>query len=128
LSPRGARRALTAAGFALALLLAGAAGAQSEARWIFYRDFWFDYDSAVLDTSDRDSIRDIAYYLGQHASHRLAIDSGAASGTLRDQRIAVVRNALIAAGVPKSKIQEGRFGDERLRRERRVEVLINSRE
>lgn len=120
-------RARAALGFALVLLCAPAS-AQPEARWTFYRDFWFDVDSVALEASDRDSIREVANYLGRNASHRLAIDAGTSEGAVRSARIAAVRNALIAAGVPGSKIQEGRFGDERLRRERRVEILIDARD
>ncbi len=122
------RRAAATAGFSLALALSCIAGAQEEALWRSYRDFWFNDDSAALEATDRDSIRDVANYLGQNASRRLAIDAGAPEGALRRQRIAAIRDALIAAGVPRSKIQEGRFGDERLRRERRVEILISSRD
>jgi hypothetical protein len=120
-------RARTALGFALVLLCASAS-AQPEARWTFYRDFWFNEDSAALEASDRDSIRDVARYVHQNNDRYLAIDAGASEGALRNQRIAVIRDALVAAGVPKSRIQEGRFGDERLRRERRVEILINARD
>jgi outer membrane protein OmpA-like peptidoglycan-associated protein len=39
---------------------------------------------------------------------------------------ALVRDALIQAGVPASKIQAGAFGDTQLARDRRVEVLIRT--
>ena len=113
------------------LLLPAICGAQQggEARWSSYRDFWFDYDSAVVDGSHRENIRDAANYLRQHPSYRLAIDTGASDDSvLRNQRVAAIRDALIAAGVPKYKIQEGRFGDDHLRRDRRVEILIDSRD
>ena len=122
------RRAVATAGLALALPLSFAAGAQEEAPWRSYRDFWFNDESAALEATDRDSIRDVANYLRQNASRRLAIDAGTPEGALRRQRIAAIRDALIAAGVPQFKIQEGRFGDERLRRERRVEILISARD
>ena len=115
----------------LALLLPAVPGAQqsSEARWSSYRDVWFDFDSAVLDSSYRENIRDAANYLLQYPSYRVAIDAGASDRSfLRTQRVAAVRDALIAAGVPQQKIQEGRFGDEHLRRERRVEILIDRRD
>lgn len=115
----------------LALVLPAVCGAQQsgEARWNSYRDFWFDYDSAVVDSSHRESIRDAANYLRQHPSYRLAIDAGASKDSvLRNRRIAAIRDALISAGVPKYKIEEGPFGDDYLRRERRVEILIDSRD
>lgn len=45
---------------------------------------------------------------------------------LSDRRISAVRDALIQAGVPSYKIQTGAFGDTRLTRDRRVEVLIGT--
>lgn len=115
----------------LALFLPMFASAQlaAEGRWSSYRDFWFDFDSSIIDPADRDNIRDAANYLRQNPSYRLAIDAGPAESTaLGTQRVAAVRAALLAAGVPGYKIQEGHFGDEQLRRERRVELLIESRD
>jgi outer membrane protein OmpA-like peptidoglycan-associated protein len=43
---------------------------------------------------------------------------------LSDRRVGAVRDALIQAGVPAYRIQTGAFGDTRLTRDRRVEVLI----
>jgi len=122
------RGALGAAVLCVSLLPA-VLSAQSnfEARWSSYRDFWFDYESAVIDASQREDIRDAANYLRRHPSYRLAIDAQSSGGdSLRERRVAAIRDALIAEGVPKYKIQEGMFGDEHLRRERRVEILINS--
>ena len=45
---------------------------------------------------------------------------------LSDRRVGAVRDALIQAGVPSSKIQTGAFGDTRLTRDRRVEVLVKT--
>ena len=45
---------------------------------------------------------------------------------LSDRRISAVRDALIQAGVPASKIQSGAYGYAKLARDRRVEVLISS--
>jgi hypothetical protein len=114
-----------------ALLLPTVIGAQpnSDTHWSSYRDFWFDYDSAIVDSSHRESILDAVNYLRLHPSYRLAIDTGAGDGAnLRSRRVAAIRDALIAAGVPKYKIQEGAFGDDHLRRDRRVEILIDSRD
>ena len=108
---------------------AGTAAAQQapDARWSSYRDFWFDYDSASLHRVDLDNVADVANYLRQHPAYRLGIDSTDADA-LRKQRVATVRAALISAGVPGYKIQEGAFGDERFKRERRVEVLVDPRD
>ncbi len=45
---------------------------------------------------------------------------------LSDRRVSAVRDALIQAGVPASKIQTGAFGDTGLTRDRRVEVLLKT--
>jgi outer membrane protein OmpA-like peptidoglycan-associated protein len=118
------RKALLALAF-----FAGTAAGQpaQDARWSSYRDFWFDYDSSSLHRVDLDNVADVANYLRQHPAYRLAIDNAEADA-LRRQRVATVRAALISAGVPGYKIQVGVFGDERFKRERRVEVLVDTRE
>lgn len=110
---------------------AGTAAAQQaqDARWSSYRDFWFDYDSSSLHRVDLDNVADVANYLRQHPAYRLGIDTPSADADgLRRRRIDTVRAALISAGVPGYKIQEGAFGDERFKRERRVEVLVDPRD
>src|SRR2546426_4527108 len=75
-------------------------------------------------------VTDIAGYLKQNPSFRLAIDGALPAGDadLSDRRIDSVREALTAAGVPAYKIYTGAFGDPLLRRERRVEVLFSPRD
>ena len=111
--------------------VAGAAGAQqaADARWSSYRDFWFDYDSAQLDNSDAGKIADVANYSRQNPTFRIAIDGATDPGDPRlgERRVGAVRDALIHAGVPAYKIQTGDFGNQQLRRERRVEVLVSAR-
>jgi outer membrane protein OmpA-like peptidoglycan-associated protein len=99
-------------------------------RWSSYRDFWFDYNSSRIDATDASKVTDIASYLKQNPSFRLAIDGAMPAGDadLSDRRIDSVREALIAAGVPAYKIYTGTFGDPLLRRERRVEVLFSTRD
>ena len=99
-------------------------------RWSSYRDFWFDYNSSRIDVTDASKVTDIAGYLKQNPSFRLAIDGAPPAGDadLSDRRIDSVREALIAAGVPAYKIYTGTFGDPLLRRERRVEVLFSPRD
>ena len=83
---------------------AGAASAQpaSDTRWNSYRDFWFDYDSAWMDSADSGSVADVANYLRQHPSYRVGIDAVTdPDGGLRQRRVAAIRDALINAGVPK---------------------------
>ena len=99
-------------------------------RWSSYRDFWFDYNSFGIDATDAGKVTDIASYLKQNPSFRLAIDGAMPAGDvdLGDRRVDSVREALIAAGVPAYKIYTGTFGDPLLRRERRVEVLFSTRD
>jgi outer membrane protein OmpA-like peptidoglycan-associated protein len=99
-------------------------------RWSSYRDFWFDYNSSSLDATDSSKVADIAGYLKQNPSFRLAIDGAMPAGDadLSDRRVDSVREALLAAGVPAYKIYTGTFGDPLLRRERRVEVLFSTRD
>ena len=113
------------------VLFASAASAEplAEARWSSYRDFWFDYESAQIDKADAGKISDVANYSRQNPSYRLGIDVVAdADAPLRQRRVDAVRAALLQAGVPGYKIQEGAFGSELFRRGRRVEVLVDPRE
>jgi outer membrane protein OmpA-like peptidoglycan-associated protein len=78
-------------------------------------------------------VSEIASYMNENPSLRIGIDgSMAPRGTdprnqdLSDRRISAVRDALIEAGVPSSKIQSGVYGDAKLARDRRVEVLVRS--
>jgi outer membrane protein OmpA-like peptidoglycan-associated protein len=95
------------------------------ARWISYRDFWFGFGSARIDATDADKVADVASYLQQNPSHRLALDGAIGDADYSARRLDAVREALVAAGVPAYKIHTGVFGDPRLRRERRVEVLFS---
>ena len=45
---------------------------------------------------------------------------------LRNRRVSAIRDALITAGVPASKIQTGAFGDASLARDRRVAALVRT--
>jgi outer membrane protein OmpA-like peptidoglycan-associated protein len=113
----------------------GATGAQGIAGvvsgWTLYRDFQYEYNTAKLRESDMQKVSEIANYLKQNPSLKVGIDgtmdprgTDPRSQTLSNQRISAIRDALIAAGVPKSRIQEGAFGDTRLTRDRRVAVLL----
>jgi outer membrane protein OmpA-like peptidoglycan-associated protein len=99
-------------------------------RWTSYRDFWFDFGSTRIDSSDTTKVADVASYLTLNPTHRLAIDGEVGSGDadMGDRRIDSVREALIKAGVPAYKIYTGPYGDPRLRRDRRVEVLFGIRD
>lgn len=76
---------------------------------------------------------EIAVYLNQNPSLKVGIDGSSPRGSdsravdLAGLRVISVRNALINAGVPTSRIEVGSFGDPQLIREGRVEVLIRTR-
>jgi len=101
--------------------------------WTSYREFLFDYDRSDMQAADSRKINEIAAYLKQNPSLKVGVDGSMdPRGTdprnqgLSDRRVTAVRNALIQAGVPAQRIQTGAFGDEGLRRDRRVEVLIST--
>ena len=101
--------------------------------WTSYREFLFDNDRSDLQAADSRKINEIAAYLKQNPSLQVGVDGSMdPQGTdprnqgLSDRRVNAVRNALIQAGVPARRIQTGAFGDEELRRDRRVEVLIST--
>jgi hypothetical protein len=58
--------------------------------------------------------------MNQNPSFRAGIDGS------NPQRVNNVRDALITAGVPASKIQTGSFGDPQLRHNNRVVVLLSN--
>jgi outer membrane protein OmpA-like peptidoglycan-associated protein len=115
----------------------GATGAQGVVGvvegWTSYREFVFGYDKSAMQASDATKINEIAAYLKRNPSLQVGVDGSMdPRGTdprnqeLSDRRVSAVRNALIQAGVPAQRIQTGAFGDEDLRRDRRVEVLIST--
>ena len=136
----------TTAGVAGATGAAGAMGPQGPAgptgpqgpagvvdRWTSYREFWFDLDEAVVYGGDSDKVAEIAAYMKDNPSLQLGIDGSTnpratewRDRDLGDRRVKAIRDSLIAAGVPASRISDGMFGDVQLRRDRRVEVLIRT--
>lgn len=93
----------------------------------------FDYNGASINTGDQGKVADIAGYMKLNPSLQVGIDgsmdprgSDPRDQGLSDRRVSAVRDALIQAGVPSSKIQTGAFGDTRLTRDRRVEVLVKT--
>lgn len=102
-------------------------------RWTSFRDFWFDFNRADLQTSEMIKVSETAAYMKQNPSLRVGIDGsmdprGAdpRNQDLSDRRVSALRDALIQAGVPATKIQTGAFGDAQLTRDRRVGVLIRT--
>jgi outer membrane protein OmpA-like peptidoglycan-associated protein len=102
---------------------------------VTYREFWYDADRAEIHSADAAKIAEIAAYLKQNPSLQVGIDGSmdpngtdARNQNLADRRVNAIRDALIAAGVPSSKIKTGTYGNTQLRRDRRVEVLIRTDE
>jgi outer membrane protein OmpA-like peptidoglycan-associated protein len=88
--------------------------------WSAYRDYTFNAYSNEILRSDRSKAREIADYVDQNPSLRVGLDGS------NERRVGVVRDALMVAGVPASKIQTGAFGDPQLRRDGRVAVLVSN--
>lgn len=110
----------------------GASGAQGPTgivgRWASYRVIDFDYARSELSAADRSVISDVAAYMAKNPSLQVGLDgyNDPNSPRLSERRVGTVREALIAAGVPPSKIQVGAFGDPQLRTDRRVEMLLST--
>jgi hypothetical protein len=88
--------------------------------WSLYRDYTFGANSNEILRSDSSKAREIASYMGQNPSRQIGLDGS------NERRVVVVRDALIVAGVPASRIQTGAFGDPQLRRDGRVAVLVSN--
>jgi outer membrane protein OmpA-like peptidoglycan-associated protein len=89
-------------------------------RWSSYRDYTFASNDDGILRVDGNKAREIAEYMNQNPSYRIAIDGS------NDRRVSNVRSALIDAGVPAYKIQTGAYGDAQLRRDGRVAVLVSN--
>jgi outer membrane protein OmpA-like peptidoglycan-associated protein len=99
--------------------------------WTLYRNLRFDYDRSDLQASETKKVSEIAKYLKANPSLSVGLDGSMdPRGTdprnqdLSDRRVTAIRNALVKAGVPASRIQTGAFGDSRLTHDRRVAVLV----
>ncbi len=88
--------------------------------WNSYWEYTFNANSNEILRSDSSKAKDIANYMDQNRSLRIGLDGS------NERRVVVVRDALIVAGVPASKIQTGAFGDPQLRRDGRVGVLVSN--
>ena len=90
----------------------------------------FDANQSDIRSSEMGKVSEIATYMQQNPSLQVGIDGSADSrsnvSNLSQRRVYAVRDALIQAGVPAGKIQSGAFGDQRLSRDGRVEVLVRS--
>jgi outer membrane protein OmpA-like peptidoglycan-associated protein len=113
--PQGAVGPTGAQGPQGAMGLAGGAGV-----WTFYRDYTFQGRSDDIIANDANKAREIADYLRQNPSARVAIDGP------NERYIHSVHEALTDAGVPRSRIQIGNYGDPRRRGDHKVMVLVSS--
>ena len=115
----------------------GLRGAQGPAgvvdRWTSFRDIWFEFNRADIQSSETSKVSEIVAYMQQNPSLQVAIDGSMdPRGTdprnqgLSDRRVYAIRDALVQSGVPAYKIQTGAFGDPELARDRRVEVLVKT--
>jgi hypothetical protein len=88
--------------------------------WTGFWDYTFNGDSDEILHFDRRMAGDIANYVSENQTRRIGIDGADA------QRVEVVRQALVNAGVPTWKMQIGPYGDPQLRRYGRVAVLVSN--
>ena len=103
----------------------GSMGAQGPAAatggtWSSYRDYTFNGNSDDIVSSDGNKAREVASYVNQNPSLRVAIDG------FSERRVINVRKALIDAGVPANRIQTGAYGDAQARRDGHVAVLVSN--
>jgi outer membrane protein OmpA-like peptidoglycan-associated protein len=102
----------------------GPTGAQgpmvASSGWNSYRDYTFKSDNDNIISGDRNKAREIAAYMNNNPSARIALDGSNA------QRVNIVRGALLNAGVPASRIQTGAYGNPQYRRNSRVAVLVSN--
>jgi outer membrane protein OmpA-like peptidoglycan-associated protein len=90
------------------------------AAWNSQWYYSFDDNSNEIQRSDRSKASDIAGYMDRNPSLRIGLDGASA------RRVGVVRDALIVAGVPASRIESGSYGDSQVRRDGRVTVLVSN--
>ena len=121
---------------------APASSPQPGVRWTLVKEFMFDFDRSDIRNSESRKPAEVAAYMSQNPSVRLGL-AGYTNTQSTDQynlplsqrRVAIVRDALIQAGVPADRIETGTFGTDRFmcnpstecsQREGRVEVLVRA--
>jgi peptidoglycan-associated lipoprotein len=99
--------------------------------WTSYREFWFDGNRAEIHDTDLGTVAEIANYMRNNPSLKLGIDASLDPRTadnrdrdLASRRVKAIRDALVNAGVSADRIEVGAFGDAKLRRDGRVEMLL----
>jgi len=103
---------------------AGVMGAQGPTRsvegWTSFNEVRFDLNQTYIRTDEMYKVSDVVTYIQKNPSHRVGIDTFADPiGTdpynvsLGQRRVDAVRDALINAGLPASKITKGGIGQAR---------------
>jgi outer membrane protein OmpA-like peptidoglycan-associated protein len=100
-------------------------------KWTPYQDFWFDTNGGtIVHQADMIKVSDVAVYMNQDPSLQVGIDNSSngdqRSVDLAARRSDAIRDALIAAGAPASRISSGAYGDPQLRRDGRVQVFVRA--
>ncbi len=102
---------------------AGPAGTQltvtGSRTWRWYSDYLFRGSGTMILSADTLKAREIFGYSNDNPSGRIGLDGS------DPRRVLAVRDALVLAGVPASRIDTGAFGDPQLRRDGRVAVLVS---
>ncbi|RPI46175.1 MAG: hypothetical protein EHM59_08190 [Betaproteobacteria bacterium] len=103
--------------------------------WVSLGTFTFDYDNARIGAADLNKASEISEYVSHNSALRIVIDGSvsprgidAHNPGLRDRRVEVVREALIAAGVSPYIIETRAFGNERAMGDPTVDVLVKTSE
>ncbi len=96
--------------------------------WTTYHTFSFDADQTNIHPADRQRLGEIVSYMDRNPNMRLGISGSqqSADRALATRRSNIVRDALIDAGVDRSRITIGEYGDRRASRSGRIEVLVMS--
>jgi hypothetical protein len=81
--------------------------------WTYYREFGFGGNQSAIATSDGSKAAEVASFLKRNPSLTLGIDGTSSDQTLSANRVNVVREALLKAGVPAAKVQVGTLADPR---------------
>ena len=117
-------------GLAKANLSPSSAGTQ----WKTYEGFAFEPDKAVIHDVDAAKVTRIAAYMKDNPSYQVGIDGSTnpratewRDRDLCNRRVEAIREALITAGVPAGRINDGMIGDVKLRQAERVEILMLDR-
>ena len=101
--------------------------------WVAIRSFTFDYDNSSIGSADSNKATEISEYISRNPALQVVIDGSVNprgidphNPGLRDRRVKVVREALIAAGVSAFMIETRAVGSERALGDRSIEVLVKT--